>query len=213
MFENIESNSSNSKTKNLNPNENIGEKEESLLQILKTFWTLPNIVEFCKIVLRVSVKYTLSTLDSLLLNYTKTHNIKYQIDGKDGKEMLFDLNASHQEMLDTFGRIYWSVFGRYRKIIIEFRSKELEKVLVPSENEVSEGAVQWSAKFFVGTRKVNGKIYFYLMTTVGQLNLFAWAINRKVLDYCAENQHLIDGQKPKSSGSSRKKKSVEPEFP
>lgn len=209
MFANISSSSANSKTKNLSPSEQIGPKSENLLKALKNWWSLKRLEEFIKIVLKVKVDYTLSTLDCLLQNYAKNHSIKWDLQKKDGSVKEFDLNTSHSEMLKIFGRTNWSTYGRYKKIIIEFRSEELEKYITPNELKEDDtkkfgNAVQWTAKYFVGTRKINEKTYFYLMTTVGQLNLFHWAMKNQVLDYCEQNRKLIDDYRPKSQTGGKK---------
>jgi hypothetical protein len=42
-------------------------------------------------------------------------------------------------------------------------------------------------------RKVQGKMMVYLITSVGQLNFFTWAMEHKVIDYCIQNvEHIED---------------------
>lgn len=193
------------KKSRLVPKENLSVKALQVSLMMKNYWTLEKIEYLCKILMK-KFKSTLSNIDWLCTNYSQEIPVKYLIDKEKGTEM-FDLFASHKTNLDLWTRRYFGVFCRHNRILIAFRSKELERYLYP---ESKDGSVHWIKKLILGTRMVKGTVWFYLITSICQLKFFEWAINKKVIDYCESHSTQIDAhmketkKKPKDSGKRRR---------
>jgi len=189
----------------LKPKENLPIKAHQILKTIWSYWTLDKIEYMSKILIR-RFKVTLSNIDWLCTNYSQIFPIKYTINTPEGIKH-FDLHQNHKTNLNLWTRSYFGVFCRHERILIAFKSKELEQFLVPESND---GKVYWIKKFILGTRMINNQVWFYLITSICQLKFFEWAINRKVIDYCEEHVEEIDNhmklkkKKPKDSGKRRK---------
>lgn len=200
----------NSKIKNFHPKETNRTLTLSLMPIIRQFFTLDNIVYLCKILLKKETNITLSTLDWLCMHYAREKNVIFN--NSDGK--LFDMVPEHDIQLKRFGRPLFGAFARYDKMVIEFRSRELEKYLLP---DCSGMDIHWTRKLIVGVRKIDGKIYFYLMTAFGQLNFFKWAMKKGIIEYCEKhcdeiNQHRNENKaiakEIKKNSSSKKRRKM-----
>jgi hypothetical protein len=204
-FKNINNlNSFISKSK-LNPDKYLPIRGKQFLGLLTDFWNLERLEYMCKILLK-KVSITLTHIDWLCTNYSQIYPVKYVLEQKEGS-YTFDLFEDHGKNLQLSTRKFFGVFCRHQRILLSFRSKELEKYFYPKEDN---GNIYWVKKMILGTRSVNGKIYYYLITSFGQLLFFRWAFIHKVIDYCDQNskkikQHLKQSKnKPKIDGKRRK---------
>jgi len=120
---------------------------------------------------------TLSILEWLIINYSKDHSLQYKVGTHD-----FDLHKSYVTNLNTFGRPYFDVYSRNQRILVVYIS---ESSPIPLGEDQSE--LYWTGKQLCGARIVSGEKHNYIITSIGQVNLFRWAIQNKIVQYCVEN--------------------------
>jgi hypothetical protein len=71
--------------------------------------------------------------------------------------------------------------------------------------------IVWESNYLVGSRYIGNKKMIYLVTSVGQLIFFWWALTNKVVDYCERHiddirEHMGKGKnKPKPKNGKRRK--------
>ena len=189
----------------LKPKKHIDVRALSLKPLIVKFWNIENLEFLCKILLK-KVPITLTDIDWLCIGYGIEYPVKYSV-MRDGKQFLIDVGEDHKLNLCIFNRKHFGAFCRYDRILIAFTSKELEKYLLPEKND---GNIYWVAKMIIGTRYIQGKIHYYLITSVGQLLFFRWAFLNNVVKYCQDNiqvihKHLkIAKSQPKEDGKRRR---------
>lgn len=187
------------------PLENLSVKARQYSNVMKIYWTLEKIEYLCKVLMK-KYKSTLSNIDWLCTNFSQEIPVQYNIETENGPQM-FNLYQSHKINLDLWTRRYFGVFCRHKRILIAFRSKELEKYLYP---ESDDGKTYWIKKLILGTRMVRGEVWYYLITSVCQLKFFEWAINKKVIEYCETHckeidNHMKETKKKPKDGSRRRR--------
>lgn len=189
----------------LKPKKHINVRALSLKPLIVRFWNIRNLEFLCKILLK-KVPITLTDIDWLCIGYSIEYPVKYSVI-RDGKSVLIDVGKDHKQNLSMFNRKHFGAFCRHDRILIAFTSKELEQYLVPPKND---GNIYWVAKMIMGTRYINGRIHYYLITSVGQLLFFRWAFLNDVVKYCQDNieeihNHLLIAKgKPKEDGKRRR---------
>jgi hypothetical protein len=160
---------------------------------------LENLEFLCEILLK-RVPITLTAIDWLCVHYSIHANVKYVIQDGD-KEKKIELGKDHKKNLDLFSRKYFGVFCRHERILISFTSRLLEKYLLPGTND---GSIHWIKKMIIGTRSIENRIHYYLVTSFGQLLFFYWAFNVGVIHYCSLHLREILSHHRKKKGQPKK---------
>lgn len=169
------------------------------------FWTPENLDVMVRIVLHQS-PVTLSLIDWLCINYGKSKDIHYSLIGDPRDPKDFYIWENYNNNLDDFGRPCFDSFCRNQRILVEYESQS-DMISISDPYSLR---IEWDSKKNVGTRMMGGKKMVYLVTSVGQLIFFWWAINNRVIEYCEEHlddikQHMaVNKQKPKDGPKRRK---------
>ena len=109
---------------------------------------------------------SLRLLDWLVTNYSKKYNIVYAIN-TEYETRYFNIYIDYKNQLKAYSKKYFDPFCRQKRISI-------------NKNDFS-----W--KEYTGISNDN-----YIVTTVGQMNFFRWAIENKITDYAINNIKNID---------------------
>ncbi len=121
-----------------------------------------------------NTKLSLRLLDWLITNYSKTHNVIYNIN-VNGVTKSFNMYLNYKTQLKAFSKKQFDPFQRRDRIRLNIK------------NQV-------------------------ILTTVGQLNFFKWAIQNNVIDFAEKNIQLIENdmnqniQNRKSLSHNKRKK-------
>lgn len=154
-------------------------KQELLLHSLLEFYSDPNNKKIIVPIVKQETAISLRLLEWLITNYSKKFNIFYELgsaqtsDGYIPSNKNFNLWLDYKNQLKAYNKRSFDPFSRRQRI---FFDTELNKVvLLKSEEYESYNELP------------NG-----ILTTIGQLNFFRWAITNKVIDYAFENLESIE---------------------
>lgn len=198
------------------PDESLGGRAIGLLQwLVFTHWRdTKNLDNLTKIILhRKSI--TLSQLDWLCTNYSKTYDVKYPLDPSN--PVNFSIHESYNQRLQLHLRAFFDAFARSKRILIEWvtQDDDLFNSFV-KDKDLDSLDIKWDNKKIIGMRRVQGKNMIYFITSPGQLNFFAWAQENRVVDYCSTHidyitQHMSEAQElPAPVNGKRRRLSASP---
>lgn len=131
---------------------------------------------------------SLREMDFLTTNYSKNNKVSYELSS--GK--MFKLHLDYKVQLRGYSKRRFDPFCRRARIFLDFETKtpiDLKK------NEEEEYKLREDG----------------VVTTIGQLNFFRWAINNKVVEYCFNNKEDIDEEMEKNDKKKKEKKKRERE--
>ncbi|CAH6421178.1 Hypothetical protein UVM_LOCUS394 [uncultured virus] len=183
-----------SQPEDLDPDKLLGKREQAFLDGMRSFWSTARLRRIVPILLKRS-PITLSLIDWLSTNYARKHGTNYPLSAEDPWD--FDVYQSYKQHLGAFQRPCFDPYCRNQRILVEFVDMpELydnpdEDERVDDDDHSSETRAGASSLGsgddeydVLGTRVVDGVTLRYLVTTVGQLAFFRWAIQFQVIDYC-----------------------------
>lgn len=155
---------------------NISLKQELLLTSLVNFYLNKNNLDIIVPIIKQQTILSLRLLDWLVTNYSKKHNICYPLSINNNKDTYmpsnknFNLWMDYKNQLKAFSKRTFDPFCRRERIVLKLDT--LDVIFGDYEKYTNDEK--------------------YMVTTVGQLNFFRWAILNKVLDYAYKNKHHID---------------------
>lgn len=159
----------------------IESNEEALLGKLLRFYKSndQHLVDLASISSQNTI-ISLREMDFLVTKYSKKSKICYNL--PDGR--LFNLNLDYKAQLRGHSKKRFDPFcrlgdkndsGRLGRFFIDFETKTPEFLSEKTPEELEE----------YRSRKTG------VVTNVGQMNFFRWAINNKVVEYCFTNKNSI----------------------
>lgn len=131
---------------------------------------------------------SLRLLDWLVTNYSKNNDIRYQLGGNKGDSEYipssenFNLWLDYKNQLKAYSKSNFDPFCRRERIFYNTQTDEIE--LFPKKKPDPE---RYDALIKKYSERNDG-----IVTTVGQLNFFKWAIEKEVIDYAFENLKNIE---------------------
>ena len=172
--------------------EPLNAKQTLLLESLVDFYTNENNKKLIIPIVKQETTISLRLLDWLVTNYSKKHSVHYEIGNKTTTGYIpsnknFNLWLDYKNQLKSFSKRTFDPFCRRQRIFFNTTDNSVT-LLAPQEhaiyNERSDGIV----------------------TTVGQLNFFQWAITNHVIDYAFENLTEIESDMLRSADQRASKK-------
>lgn len=125
----------------------------------------------------------LRTLDWFATNYTKYKRVN--IDG-------IDIQSDYRQQLKAYQKEFFDPFRRKTRILLSWepdeKTRNFEWRFIDNEKDVNESET-------------------CIVTTIGQLNFFKWAIDRNILNFIKDNTESIQDSQNKFSKSKRKNQS------
>lgn len=152
---------------NMNNNQS---KQELLLSSLLKFYEED--AQYLTILSKIAGQKTsisLREMDYTITNYGNKNKTVYKL--KNGS--MFNMYLEYKNQLKAYSKKFFDPFCRRERIFIEFEGLGITTL---KDSEVS-----------VFKERTNG-----IVTTVGQLNFFRWAITNEVIDFCFNNKAKID---------------------
>jgi len=158
-------------------NNNIQKQEELMPELIK-FYKKESNKKILLSIINQETTLSLRLLDWLVTNYAKKYNIRYNLDNINEplttvSSKYFHLWLDYKNQLKAVSKKIFDPFCRRQRIFFNIKTDEvisIENDHVGIFNEEKDGIV----------------------TTVGQLNFFRWAINNKVIDYAFEHITKIE---------------------
>lgn len=192
---------------NLHPAQKLTGREREFIHAswMIRFWNPEKLDIITRILLHQS-PVTLSLLDWLCTNYAKNKDIHYPLNENDPSD--FYIYEDYNKNLDDFCRPCFDSFSRNQRILLEYVCKS-DVISVPENAQPS--TISWDTKNLVGVRLKDGQKLVYLITSVGQLIFFWWAIQYRVIEYCEQHmdeirEHMMEGrQQPVPKNGKRRK--------
>jgi hypothetical protein len=138
--------------------------KESLLKVkLLEFYTPENLNILLPIILQ-QTRLSLRSLDWFVTNYSKKYNTSYLIE-KNGENVSYFPFKSYKSQLKAYSKKFCDPFCRRERVIFDYHSMQIID--------------------FRPDIKLNHKSY--IITTIGQLNFFRFAIQDNIINYAIEN--------------------------
>jgi len=160
-----------------------------LLNKLKSFYVDENLNNFLDYI--KYNKISLRVIDWFVTNYSKKNDVIYMIyESDNGNHTIehaenyphksFNVYHSYKSQLKSYSKKNFDPFCRRNKINFEYKNNKNNK------NEMNS-----------------------IMTTLGQLNFFRWAINNKLIDFIKKNHKEIENDMNSSIKVINKSKNIE----
>lgn len=157
-------------------------KQALLLNSLISFYKNKNNLNIIVPIISQQTNISLRLLDWLVTNYSKKYNIcytlhdKYDEDGYILSNYIFNLWMDYKNQLKAYSKKQFDPFCRRERIMLNI--KTMEVIIGYNEAYLNEDMI---------------------ITTVGQLNFFKWAITFNVILYAFENKAAIEADMLRSS--------------
>ena len=146
--------------------------DELLLNSLKDYYNDDYKSKKITSIINNDIEISLRSIDWFITNYSKKHNIYYNIYEDNNGELTYDKEnnkfiktvnvfQSYKSQLKAYSKKKFDPFCRRKRILFPLKDTEIE-------------------------------------TTVGQLNFFKWAINNMIIDYIVLNKEKIEDDMNKS---------------
>jgi hypothetical protein len=155
----------------------INSKQDLLLTSLIKFYDNPINKQIIVPIIKQETAISLRLLDWLVTNYSKKFDIHYELTAERIEEYIpsnknFNLWLDYKNQLKAYSKRTFDPFCRRQRIFLDNNNNYS---LVSPEKYTEYG------------RKCEG-----ILTTVGQLNFFKWAITNKVIDYAFDHLDEIE---------------------
>lgn len=150
-------------------NNNQSKQELLLTSLLKFYGEDPKYLNTLNLISKQKTSISLREMDYTVTNYGDKNKVIYKL--KNNKT--FNLYLEYKNQLKAYSKKFFDPFCRRDRIFIEFNTL---KIINIKKTEIDY---------------YKDKTYG-LVTTVGQLNFFRWAITNEVIDFCFKNKELID---------------------
>jgi hypothetical protein len=143
--------------------------KESLLKIkLLEFYTQSNLKILLPIILQ-QTRLSLRSLDWFVTNYSKKYNTSY-IFSKNGENITYFPFKNYKSQLKAYSKKFCDPFCRRERVIFDYRKMEI----IDFQTDI----------------KMSHKDY--IITTIGQLNFFRFAISDNIINYAIEHIEEIE---------------------
>lgn len=165
--------------------------EEKLLESLVIFYKKnPGYLNILSAVSQQKTIISLREIDYAVTNYSNNNKVSYKT--KDGQT--FKLYESYRCVLDGYSKHGFDPFRRRRRIFLNYETMEPTFLENDQINEYKT--------------RTDG-----IITTVGQLHFFKWAILYEVIDFCFKNKESIVAEMELNASKKKKKTPKTPKEP
>jgi len=144
--------------------ESLTSKEELIKVKLIEFYKNPvNLGILIPIILQ-QTKLSLRSLDWFVTNYCKKYNINYIL-SKNGSDITYFPFKSYKSQLKAYSKKFCDPFCRRERVIFDYQNNNI---------------INFNPSVKLGHKE-------YIITTIGQLNFFRFAIQDNIIDYAIEH--------------------------
>lgn len=133
-------------------------------------------------------RLSIRIIDWFVTNYAKKNFTHYNLCRNDGKNIRFKVYIEYKLKLKSYSKKRFDPFCRWERISIPLSQ-------CYSNNE----------EYLKYNKPENMDDDIYIVTTIGQLNFFKWALENKILDYIHDNFESIEDDMNSSNTHGTKK--------
>lgn len=164
-------------------------REEALLNSLLRFYNQdPQYLNILSAISKQKTIISLREMDYTVTNYSNNNKIVYIL--KNGSK--FNMYLDYKCQLRGYSKRFFDPFCRRQRIYIDFKTKNTQFL---NDDDIE-----------TYKQKEDG-----LVTTIGQLAFFRWAILNEVVDFCFNNKEKIDEEMEKMDKKKYKLKEIKKE--
>jgi len=139
--------------------------KDSLLRIkLIEFYKNKNNLDILLPIILQQTRLSLRSLDWFVTNYCKKNNINYLLKNNQGEETTYFPFKSYKSQLKAYSKKFCDPFCRRDRVVFDYLN-----------NTISD---------YNGVKLEHNN---YIITTIGQLNFFKFAIQDNIINYAIEN--------------------------
>jgi hypothetical protein len=144
--------------------ETLTSKEELLkIKLIDFYKNRENLHVLLPIILQ-QTKISLRSLDWFVTNYCKKYNINYPLT-KNGENKIYFPFKSYKSQLKAYSKKFCDPFCRRERVIFDYENNTI---------------INFNSNAKLGHKN-------YIITTIGQLNFFRFAIQDNIINYALEN--------------------------
>jgi hypothetical protein len=144
--------------------ETLTSKEELLkIKLIDFYKNRENLHVLLPIILQ-QTKISLRSLDWFVTNYCKKYNINYPLTKNDENKIYFPFK-SYKSQLKAYSKKFCDPFCRRERVIFDYENDTI---------------INFNSNVKLGHKN-------YIITTIGQLNFFRFAIQDNIINYALEN--------------------------
>ena len=147
--------------------ETLTSKEELLKVKLIDFYKEPENLNVLLPIILQQTTISLRSLDWFVTNYCKKYNINYPLD-KNGESKMYFPFKSYKSQLKAYSKKFCDPFCRRERVVFDYRNNVI---------------LNFNVNIKLGHKE-------YIITTIGQLNFFRFAIQDNIINYAME--HITD---------------------
>ena len=147
--------------------ETLTSKEELLKVKLIEFYKEPENLKILLPIILQQTKISLRSLDWFVTNYCKKYNINYFLTKNDEVKTYFPFK-SYKSQLKAYSKKFCDPFCRRERVVFDYRNNVI---------------LNFNSNIKLGHKE-------YIITTIGQLNFFKFAIQDSIINYALE--HITD---------------------
>jgi hypothetical protein len=148
--------------------ETLTSKEELLKTKLIEFYKDPQNLNVLLPIILQQTKISLRSLDWFVTNYCKKYNINYSLN-KENSRLYFPFK-SYKSQLKAYSKKFCDPFCRRERVIFDYLNNEI---------------INFNQNIKIGHKS-------YIITTIGQLNFFKFAIQDNIINYALEHIEEIE---------------------
>ena len=147
----------------------VSSKDDLLKVKLLEFYSIKSNLDIFLPIILQQTRLSLRSLDWFVTNYSKKHNTNYLLEKNDQVISFFPFK-SYKSQLKAYSKKYCDPFCRRERVIFDYQLNTIVN--------------------FKQSIKMNHKNY--IITTIGQLNFFKFAITSNIIDYAIEHINDIE---------------------
>jgi hypothetical protein len=148
----------------------LSSKDDLLKHRLIEFYKDKNNLEILLPIILQKTRLSLRSLDWFVTNYCKKYNINYTLK-LNGEDITYFPFKSYKSQLKAYSKKFCDPFCRRDRIVFDY----LNNIILDYNNEII---------------KLNHNSY--IITTIGQLNFFKFAIQHNIINYAIDNINDIE---------------------
>jgi hypothetical protein len=168
--------------------EPIVSREEAILNSLLRFYNQdPQHLNILAAISKQKTIISLREMDYTVTNYSNNNKVVYRL--KDGT--LFNMHLDYKGQLRGYSKRCFDPFCRRQRIFLDFKTKTPEFL---NDKDIDKYKLREDG----------------LVTTIGQLAFFRWAILNEVVDFCFNNKENIDEEMETMDKKKKKNKPIKP---
>lgn len=173
-------------------------RQDLLLASLRLFYNQEDNAAILLDVLQQRSNYpSLRILDWLITNYSRTRNVNHSATDSKGNRRQMSISTNYRLQLRAYSKRRFDPFCRRERIVFpivdprEIVSAPTSRILPGDAPRPQDGDLTWPEEARILTPVDESRVH-NLITTVGQLNFFRWAISNDLLSFAMAHRKEIE---------------------